>query len=151
MTFSFSIKDAPDRLYWLRILFFSAKSKDLEMSPTFLRMESYCELVYILLFQLLQFMEIKIWFKFLSTKTVEPESCWERTGGSMGKGELISLIFLTSVWLVLHFVPKVMFWSPEDLHWIFFLVMSLPIWVSLPVSFRAEGTRGVIYTDRIPG
>lgn len=35
MTFWFWIKDGPSRLYWLYILFSSAKSKDLEMSPAF--------------------------------------------------------------------------------------------------------------------
>lgn len=31
----------------------------------------------------------------LSTKTVKPESCWERTGGSIGKGELICFSYFS--------------------------------------------------------
>lgn len=57
------------------------------MSPAFLHMESHCELYYILLFQLLQFMEIKIWFKCsfykdCQTRILLGEDRWQhRKGG----------------------------------------------------------------------
>jgi len=75
---------------------FSAKSKDLVMLPAFLHMENHCELVYVLLFQLLKFMEIKIGFKCsfykdCQTRILLGEGRWQHSKGGI---DLFLLLFL---------------------------------------------------------
>lgn len=80
----------------------------------------------------------------LSTKSVKPESCWKRTGGTIGMVEL-TYIFLISVCWLLYFVLQVMFWSPGDRNWMLFL--SHPSLCHIPMSaFQQPSEQGVPVT-----
>lgn len=62
------------------------------MPAAFLHMENHCEMVYISLFQMLQFMEIKIWFyKDYQARILLGEDRWQHRKGGI---DLFLLFFL---------------------------------------------------------
>lgn len=79
----------------------------------------------------------------LSTKSVKPESCWKRTGGSIGKVELTHRSYFSNFndcYCILYF--RLFFWSPGYWNWMFFLSCSF-----LPVlAFQHPSEQGVPVT-----
>lgn len=155
MAFSFWIKDASDRLYWQFILVFSAKSKDLELSP-YLHMENNCELFYIFLFQLLKYMEIKIWFKCSFYKDCQnilllEKDRWHHREGRIDLFVLFFLVQYACCYILCLWQCSAAQEICTERFFVCLFSISFPPYVTLPACFRSVTIRGVTCSNHVPG